>query len=189
MLFFNKNKYKKSSDLQLIDEYKRSGDKLIIGELFERYSPLVYGVCLKYLKNTAESKDALLHIFENLFSELLKYEILNFKNWLYKSTKNQCLMIIRQKIRTAEREKKYSSELINEQPDDEIHIWEEHIGFISIAMDDLKEEQKLCIDLFYLKSKSYKEIADETNFSLDQVKSYIQNGKRNLKIILENKEI
>jgi RNA polymerase sigma-70 factor (ECF subfamily) len=55
------------------------------------------------------------------------------------------------------------------------------------AIQELSEEQKLCVNLFYLQKKSYQQITDRTGFTLMQVKSYIQNGKRNLKIILEKK--
>jgi len=52
------------------------------------------------------------------------------------------------------------------------------------AISNLNTEQRLCINLFYLKEKCYEEISMQTGYSLKQVKSYIQNGKRNLKIYL-----
>lgn len=55
------------------------------------------------------------------------------------------------------------------------------------AMQHLKKEQKTCIRMFYLQRKSYQSIAEETGFNLLQVKSYIQNGKRNLRLLLEKK--
>jgi len=54
------------------------------------------------------------------------------------------------------------------------------------AMTSLNREQGLCVTLFYLEEKSYKEVVEITGFSSNQVKSYIQNGKRNLKLYLES---
>jgi len=51
----------------------------------------------------------------------------------------------------------------------------------------LGKEQKLCVILFYLEKRSYQEIATSTQFTQMQVKSHIQNGKRNLKLLMEKK--
>ncbi|MBI5219510.1 MAG: sigma-70 family RNA polymerase sigma factor [Bacteroidia bacterium] len=188
MQFLYKKRLGNYSDQQLISWYKESGDKKYIGEIFERYSPLVYGVCLKYLQNTPESKDTVLLIFENLIEELKVYEINNFKTWLYSVTKNRCLMILRKNQKTMEREKKYNAEFPEIANDDDFIIREEQLCLLESALTGLKDEQRVCIELFYLKGMSYHEISGNTGYSFEQVKSYIQNGKRNLKIILEKNE-
>jgi RNA polymerase sigma factor (sigma-70 family) len=53
------------------------------------------------------------------------------------------------------------------------------------CIDQLKDEQKECIKLFYLEEKCYQEIAESTSYELKKVKSYIQNGKRNLRICMD----
>ena len=58
---------------------------------------------------------------------------------------------------------------------------------MATSLEELNPEQKQCLILFYLEKKSYQEISENTGFSLMQVKSYIQNGKRNLKILLDKK--
>ena len=185
-------KYNQYSDLELIAEYKNTENKLFIGILYKRYSHLVLGLSLKYLKNEDEAKDAVMQIFEKLFADLLKHQIEFFKSWLYTYSKNFCLMI----IRTRQSKLKKEIELENNadlfmETESGLHLNkadEKEKQFVALenAINDLKDEQKKCIDLFYLKEKSYVEIAEITGFTINEVKSYIQNGKRNLKIKLEN---
>jgi RNA polymerase sigma-70 factor (ECF subfamily) len=190
-LIYNE-KYNQYSDLELIAEYKNTENKLFIGVLYKRYSHLVLGLSLKYLKNEDEAKDAVMQIFEKLFKDLLKHQIEFFKSWLYTYSKNFCLMI----IRTRQSKLKKEIELENNadlfmETESGLHLnkaEEKEKQFVALenAINDLKDEQKKCIDLFYLKEKSYVEIAEITGFTINEVKSYIQNGKRNLKIKLEN---
>ena len=185
-------KYNQYSDLELIAEYKNTENKLFVGILYKRYSHLVLGLSIKYLKNEDEAKDAVMQIFEKLFKDLLKHQIEFFKSWLYTYSKNFCLMI----IRTRQSKLKKEIELENNadlfmETESGLHLnkaEEKEKQFVALenAINDLKDEQKKCIDLFYLKEKSYVEIAEITGFSINEVKSYIQNGKRNLKIKLEN---
>lgn len=185
-------KYNQYSDLELIAEYKNTENKLFVGILYKRYSHLVLGLSLKYLKNEDEAKDAVMQIFEKLFKDLLKHQIEFFKSWLYTYSKNFCLMI----IRTRQSKLKKEIELENNadlfmETETGLHLnkaEEKEKQFVALekAIDELSTEQKKCVDLFYLKEKSYVEIAEITGFSLNEVKSYIQNGKRNLKIKLEN---
>ena len=186
------DKYNQYSDLELIAEYKFTKNKLFVGILYKRYSHLVLGLSLKYLKNEDEAKDAVMQIFEKLFADLLKHQIEFFKSWLYTYSKNFCLMI----IRTRKSKFKKEIELENNadlfmETESGLHLNkadEKEKQFIALenAINELKDEQKKCIDLFYLKEKSYIEIAEITGFTINEVKSYIQNGKRNLKIKLEN---
>jgi RNA polymerase sigma-70 factor (ECF subfamily) len=190
-LIYNE-KYNQYSDLELIAEYKNTENKLFIGILYKRYSHLVLGLSLKYLKNEDEAKDAVMQIFEKLFKDLLKHQVEFFKSWLYTYSKNFCLMI----IRTRQSKLKKEIELENNadlfmETESGLHLnkaEEKEKQFVALenAINDLKDEQKKCIDLFYLKEKSYVEIAEITGFTINEVKSYIQNGKRNLKIKLEN---
>lgn len=176
------------SDLELIGQYKSDLDQRIIAELFKRYTHLVFGLCLKYLKNEEDSKDALLEIFEKLITDLPRHEITNFKSWLYSVSKNHCLMILRKvkrEILKEDVEKNNSSTILMENEDD---VHQEFDGIspekLRQSIEKLKEEQRICIELFYLDEKSYKEIADTTGYEVVKVKSYIQNGKRNLKMML-----
>jgi len=180
----------KKSDSELLNQYIQSGNLEILGELYNRYIYLVYGVCLKYLNNREESKDAVNRIFENLISEIPKFDIKNFRSWLYVVTKNFCLMEIRNRKTEKRRFEKYSSDYFMESTDishpiDEVTDNSILHKNLKTCIDRLKEEQKACIQLFYFKEKCYQEISDELNLDLKKVKSYIQNGKRNLKICLE----
>lgn len=178
------------SDSELLSSYLQSGDLEILGTLYNRYIHLVYGVCLKYLSDREESKDAVNKIFENLITEIPKFEIQNFRGWLYVVTKNYCLMEIRKKKTEKNRFEKYSQDIFMEStgishPIDEVSDGNGLHHNLKLCINKLKEEQRTCIQLFYFEEKCYQEIADELNIDLNKVKSYIQNGKRNLKICLE----
>jgi RNA polymerase sigma-70 factor (ECF subfamily) len=181
-----------SDDTSLIETYRRTGDKEVIGILFERYAALVFGVCMKYLKNEDDCKDAVLQIFEKLMTDLKKYEISKFSSWLHSVAKNYCLMQLRNKEalfhRTAAlKEQEQFMESVREEHLEEAKINEFYLSNLEEAISSLNEEQKVCIELFYLREESYQDIADLTGYNLNQVKSYIQNGKRNLRIYLLKK--
>lgn len=191
MLFSRSNKVNKLADDELIAKYREQGDREVISELFKRYSHLVYGVCLKYLRDEDDSKDAVINIFEKMMEDLKKHEIRYFKSWLYMVVKNHCLM----KLRTKQVEVTKDLEFIREDGATMEVVSEDHkravdkensLIRLEQAIDKLKPNQKRCIELFYLREMCYNEVADKTGFTLKQVKSYIQNGKRNLKIILSD---
>ena len=175
------------ADEDIILAFKATADNKCIETLFTRYTHLVFGVCMKYLRNEDDAKDAVMEIFEDLTDLLLRHEIKNFKSWLYAVSRNFCLM--RQRKRSAEDKHKTGmiknhEEAIVEFPEPEHLIQEEEQNFnhLKEALSQLNEEQKKCIELMYLNDKSYKEISDITGYQLNEVKSHIQNGKRNLKI-------
>jgi len=190
--FRSNNNIKSFSDAELLIAYKESNDNNYIGELFERYTHLVFGVCMKYLRNEEDSKDAVMQIFENLIEKLKSQDISNFKSWIYSVAKNHCLMKLR-KEKTINKEKdlflnNLKAEIMESV--DVVHQYEkdglnEKIPRLNKAIEFLNKEQRNCIDLLYLQDKSYKEVSQITGYSMKQVKSYIQNGKRNLKNYLE----
>ncbi|MFN8116711.1 MAG: sigma-70 family RNA polymerase sigma factor [Bacteroidia bacterium] len=184
-------KYKHFSDNELITEYKITKNNVLVGILYKRYSHLVLGLSLKYLKDEDEAKDAVMQIFEKLLSDLLKFNIEYFKSWLYSFSKNHCLMIIRTKQSKLKKEIDLQvhadSFMETESSSHPNTVIEKEIQYTKLekAIEELNEDQRKCIKLFYLKERSYNEIADETGYTLNEVKSFIQNGKRNLKIKLE----
>lgn len=171
---------------QLLAGYRRTGDLEILGKLYQNYMPLVYGLCLKYLKDEEQSKDAVMHIFEQLIDKLRVHEVANFKSWLYTLSRNYCLMQIRasgkQEIVPLEDNFMEKDALVHLDIDD---TRERKLTVMEECMEKLPEEQKETVRLFYLEQKCYKEVADTTGYELNKVKSYIQNGKRNLKICIE----
>ncbi|HNW50273.1 MAG TPA: sigma-70 family RNA polymerase sigma factor [Prolixibacteraceae bacterium] len=178
-------------DLLQIREFRRTGDMEILGKIYYKYIHLVYGVCYKYLRNRAAAQDAVMQIFEKLTVEAIRQEIGHFKNWLYVVSKNYCLMELRkqniedERFRNwAEEEKKIMESGIEMHPlDEEVRMTEA----LQNCINKLKMEQKDCIDMFYFKKKSYRDIATILRSEEKDVKSNIQNGKRNLKICLERK--
>ena len=190
MAFFRKENIKNLQDEELISRFTSSGDIDLIGELISRYTHLVDGVCLKYLENREDAKDAVMEIFEKLVAEISRHDIRKFSSWLYVISKNYCLM----QIRTEKAEGKHKTRWLNNEQvfmenDAFLHPIDETKTDIDIALknciEKLKNEQKYCIELFYFKNKCYQEIAGELKTDEKKVKSYLQNAKRNLKICLD----
>src|SRR6202012_827914 len=185
MSFFSKpvNTDNTNDEVQL-NNYRKNGDIAVLGALFENYVPLIFGVCLKYLKDEDVAKDAVMGIFEELIIKVKQHEIKQFRSWVYVLSRNYCLM----QLRSDKKTEVVSLDEVMEFPPflhPEDNNKEEALKALERCMEKLTEGQKQSIDLFYLKEKCYKEIADTTGFSLNDVKSYIQNGKRNLKICLD----
>ena len=177
------------TDQEILENYYTRHDNEWLGVLLERYTLLLLGVCMKYLKNEEEAKDSVQQIYLKVIQELQKYKVEYFKSWLYMVAKNHCLMKLR------DRQKKIPAELTDKlmaKPGEETD-WQalsqtDHaLDLMEESLDELNPEQKQCVTLFYLQKKSYQEISDETGFSMLQVKSFIQNGKRNLKLMIEKK--
>jgi RNA polymerase sigma factor (sigma-70 family) len=179
------------SDDELIQRFK-SGEQNALGVLFTRYTSLVLGACLKYLKDRDEAKDAVMQVFEKLNQTLQQYEVTNFKSWLYVSARNHCLMQIRARKASLRqgfgRQEEITPNLM--ESNYLLHLesepeMEENLSKLEKCIAELGIEQQRCVRLFYLQEKCYKEVVDDTGFDMNQVKSYIQNGKRNLKLCME----
>ncbi len=188
-MFFRKQHIKlEFSDLELIDRYKNSGYTGYAGELFQRYSHLVLGVCMKYLKNEEESRDAVMNIFEKLLLDLKKHKIDSFRPWIHVVARNYCLMYLRANkkidLKFEDTESEFMEIAYHMHPVEERDS-EESFSKLDGCLEKLAEEQKKCVHLFYIDEKCYKEVAAITGYEMNKVKSYIQNGKRNLKNCME----
>jgi RNA polymerase sigma-70 factor (ECF subfamily) len=183
-LFNNSKKSNPAEDDALLKSYRESGDMAVLAELFKRYSSMVYYVCLRYLQDSDASKDAVMQVFEQLIDKINKHDIKQFSSWLYVLSRNYCLM----QLRAAKKMPTSSIDEFMELPDalhqDADHK-EKQLTTLERCMEKLPETQKQSVDLFFMKEKCYKEITELTGYSLNDVKSYIQNGKRNLKICVE----
>jgi RNA polymerase sigma-70 factor (ECF subfamily) len=191
MWLFKKQAYQ--SDEEIIKAYKETGSTALIGELFEKDVKTVYGACLFFFKDKAEAQDAVMQIFEKLILELKRKEVVNFRGWLSFVVRNHCINIIRaNKTRFSYREGQHGFEFEAEHEEEENYLAgtsnEDLLDQLPTFLNKLKAQQKECIELFFLQNKSYQEISEMKGYSLNEVKSYIQNGKRNLKqIILDHK--
>lgn len=175
-----------SGEAEMLNKYRHEGNLEVLGKLYQPYMPLIYGLCLKYLKNEDQSKDAVMQIFEQLIAKLRVHEVSNFKSWLYTLARNYCLMNLRSSTRHEfVNIEDYGVETAPFLHQDISEVKEAQLNSMERCMEKLPEEQRLTIDLFYLQQKCYKEVSDATGFDLNRVKSYIQNGKRNLKICME----
>ncbi|WP_439184016.1 RNA polymerase sigma factor [Carboxylicivirga taeanensis] len=186
-------KNKEKSDEELLSDFQQSGDIDSLGLLFERYMHLVYGVCLKYLKNREDAQDAVIEIYEKLGKELLSKDVTNFKPWLYVVTKNHCLMHLRSQQTKLRKQKDFEkSELTFMESDVFMHPngsdWEpeEMDQRLQACLNKLRAHQRACIELFYFEELCYQQISDNLKIDIKKVKSYIQNGKRNLKLCIES---
>lgn len=184
------HKYNTWSDNELIKRYAETGDTALIGVLYNRYGHLVLGLCIKYLKNKDEARDAVIQLFSDLITDLKKHRVTFFKSWLYVYSKNYCLMALRKRQVTLKKElelKENTHLFVDSDNPDHLKEKEAQIVLMEQAIEELNEEQKICIRLFYLNNKSYNEIVAITGYSPNDVKSFIQNGKRNLKIKMEQR--
>ena len=173
-------------DNDLLQNFYRDHDNEWLGILLPRYTLLLLGVCMKYLKNEHEAKDSVQQIFLKVINELHKYKVEHFKSWIYMIAKNHCLMQLRAKGKiTSELNEKLAA--IEDEQTEKNSLLEKDalLNKMSEAMMQLSPEQKECVSLFYLQKKTYAEITAITGFTMLQVKSYIQNGKRNLRQMLE----
>jgi RNA polymerase sigma-70 factor (ECF subfamily) len=188
LLYMNRrDKHADYSDQELLDNFYKDGNTEWLGILLPRYTLLLLGVCMKYLKNEEEAKDCVQQVFLKAITELGKYRVEYFKAWIYMVAKNHCLMRIRDKqgkraIEITENHVASADDFL----EGNIHLEKDVLlTRMAAALEELNKEQKQCIILFYLEKRSYHEIAEITGYTLMQVKSYIQNGKRNMKIMLE----
>lgn len=182
----NTSKINEQDDLSLIAAYQKSGDLEVLGTLYNKYMHLVFGVCFNYFKDEEQSKDAVMQIFEELVTKLKIHQVQNFKSWLHVLSRNHCLMALRKSAKnpTVAMEDNFveNGEFVHLDIDD---TKETQLTIMEKCMETLTEEQRKSVDLFYLQEKCYKEVADITGYDMLKVKSYIQNGKRNLKICIE----
>ena len=188
MAFLKKISHSTLTDKELVALYKQSDDMAVLGELYQRYMELVYGVCLKYFKEPETAKDSVIQIFEELVVKLKKHEVDNFKGWLHQVAKNHCLM----QLRTPKNLKivEFKSEFV--QNDENVHLngvleKEENFQKLEYCLATLTSEQQQAIRLFYLEGKCYNEIVEITGQDWNYVRSCIQNGRRNLKICMETR--
>ena len=173
------------TDQEILKHFYADRNNEWLGVLLERYTILLYGVSMKYLKNPEEARDAVQQIFLKAITELHKYQVSYFGSWLYMIAKNHCLMQLRNRRHgiAVDLVKEPMSEINDPDPLQDETLLKD----LEESLQHLNPEQKTCISKFYLEKKSYQAIASETGFDLSQVKSYIQNGKRNLRILLEKK--
>jgi RNA polymerase sigma factor (sigma-70 family) len=178
------------SDKELVSAYKEGGNVEHLSILYQRYMDLVFGVCLKYFKDAERSKDAVMDIYEELNTKLRQHEVDNFKGWLHVLARNYCLMQLRspRNMRTTEFNPAFMQSEQNTHLNGEVIEKEENFRKLAQCLEVLPEEQKQSVTLFYLENKCYNEIAVITGFEWNKVRSHIQNGKRNLKICMDQKK-
>ena len=178
-----------ASDEELVSQFKATGDLSVLGALYQRYMDLVYGVCLKYLRIPENAQDSTIAIFEELVVKLKKHEVEHFRAWLYSLAKNHCLMRIRSEKKSVT--VAFDVELM--QSEENLHLngeldREENFRKLDHCMEKLDPDQKTVIELFYLQGKCYKEVSEITGMEWNKVRSFIQNGRRNLKICMDNQK-
>ncbi|MDB5196695.1 MAG: sigma-70 family polymerase sigma factor [Flaviaesturariibacter sp.] len=183
--FVKNNRYAHITDTELLERYKADGNSEWLGHLLERYTLLLLGVCMKYLKDETEARDAVQQIFLKVLTEVSKYQIDYFKSWIYMVAKNHCLM----KLRSGKKTQDIEGQRIAAPEDgkEELLQDERTYNLLEESIEELTPEQKTCVTLFYLQKKSYQQISAQTGYDGMKVKSYIQNGKRNLRMLLEKK--
>lgn len=183
-----KEPYHHITDQELLDRWYSDRNNEWLGTLLQRYTLLLLGVCMKYIKEEEEARDCVQQIFVKVITELAKYRVDYFKSWIYTIARNHCLMKLRDRHGRAAELSETMLAAWDDDPGATIHQKKEQLlQWMGESLEELGKEQKLCVILFYLDKRSYQEIASSTGFTLMQVKSYIQNGKRNLRLLMEKK--
>ncbi len=190
MLDFDTGTDYSTDDDKLLAEFIESGDAAYFGELYSRYMPLVYGLCLKYLGNVSDAEDAVMEIFEELVPKIRDYRIRNFRTWLWSVARNHCLQRLRRQKRTVRVD--FDDRVVESAP--LLHLLSEGedeaaLAALARCMEKLPEHQKEAVTMFFMEKRSYADIADTTLGEVKGVKSYIQNGKRNLRLCLERQGV
>lgn len=189
--FLTRKKYSSLSDEDLILLYKKEKSNLIMDNIYKRYGNLLLAIAIKYIRNREEAQDIVMNLFEKLGDKIAKHDIQNFKSWLHTTLKNECLMHLRKtkKINSTTTIENLEN-IVSELDSEEFYQTKEKVfNELESSLSELKNEQRKSVELFYLENKSYVEIAEILNISLNNVKSAIQNGKRMLKLKMENKGV
>jgi RNA polymerase sigma factor (sigma-70 family) len=187
--FFKRKNYHRLSDVELLELYREESDTEALGVLYEKHLTLVFATCQRYLESEAAAQDAVLDIYEQLTEKVKLHDIQNFESWLFILAKNHCLMALRKQKTTTVMPLDDYNHIADEHISEEEHQAKElEVVSLQECINRLPEEQKTAITLFYLQEKSYKEVADEMNEDVNKVRSYIQNGRRNLKICMNERE-
>lgn len=184
--------YQHYSDQQLLDQFRAHHNKECLGILLQRYTLLLLGVCMKYLKNEEEAKDAVQHVFAKAIVELEKYPVDHFKSWIYTVARNHCFMKLRNHQHPLPEEAidENGAGLQDDQFSETLQKFmekEKMLDLLEQSLGMLQPNQRDCVSLFYLEKLSYRQISEKTGFSLLQIKSFIQNGKRNIRLVIEQK--
>jgi RNA polymerase sigma factor (sigma-70 family) len=184
--FFRPNAPQHKSDEELLAEYVGGDSPQALGQLYERYMPMVYGVCLKILKDAGKAEDAVMAIYEELPRKAREHQVESFRGWLYVLARNHCLMEWR-KAQRRPTDHYAPEDMARHDAVEAAFEYELPQGASSLerCLAALVEQQRQCVTWFYYEDKSYKEIADLLAEELGKVRSHIQNGRRNLRICLE----
>ena len=187
--FVIKGRYHHITDQELLDRFYEDHNNEWLGILLQRYTLLLFGVCIKYLKNEEEAKDTVQQIFLKSITELQKYKVSFFKSWIYMVTKNHCLMKLRDRNArlSVSIDEQHIAAPVEDNDKKTLLEKDRILESMEKALQELNKEQKQCVTLFYLEKRSYLEITQATGYNMMQVKSHIQNGKRNLKLLLDKK--
>ncbi len=184
-------RYSAMEDEELLQSFRKSAERAIIDEFFNRYAHLLYPLAYKYLKDSDSARDLVLEVFSGLAEKLERFDVQNFKSWLCTVTRNQCLMRLRKESHeiVTDQVEVFQAFSMEKQEDMHQEYEEEQVALRLVGLlTELKNDQKVCLEMMYLQQMSYQQISDATGFSMKQVKSYIQNGKRNLRNLFEERK-
>jgi RNA polymerase sigma-70 factor (ECF subfamily) len=178
-----------TDEAALLRQYRQTGDLAVLGRVYEPYLELVFAVCYQHLRDEDEAKDTTMQVFEKLVTELRRHEVTNFRSWLHSVARNECLMLLRRRRTAPETRDDFDEDRVESaalaHPGNEEFSLENHLAHLDGCLETLVESQRTTVRLFFYEEKSYREISDLTGFGLNDVKSFLQNGKRNLKKCLE----
>ena len=154
-----------------------------MSDFFVLYREDVLGLCYYYTRDVELSKDLTMDTFETYLKRGKKGPVINdIKSYLLGIARNLCMAHFKKSKRTQSIEESVLQFM--EYEDENAPNGEEVIDRLMMSMCKLTTDQRRCVELFFIKGCSYNQISKKLNFSYNEVKSFIQNGKRNLKKLM-----
>lgn len=183
-MFLRRKASRVRTDEELV-QLLREGHRSALGDLWDRYAELLYGVGMKYLKDTEQSKDEVVELFAGLPTLVSKHAIERFRPWLHTVMRNRCLHVLRKQHPGRE----LPEELMEaDKSDEERLLHEATLSQLERAIAQLNDDQQRCVRSFHLEGLSYQQVADRTGFTVERVRSHLQNGRRNLRLLLQRQQ-
>ncbi len=166
------------TDFELLDRFRRHGDRAAFERIVARHRPWLHRVCARLLRSDEAARDATQDVFARVLNRLDTFRGDNFPGWLKAIAVNCCLNTIDRDKRWAPLEAAGEAPAADLGPELQLLRLEEGVRARHLIAR-LPERQKIVFCLKYIDDCSYQEIERLTGFSNKEVKSFLQNARRN----------
>lgn len=173
-------------EIYIINRIK-SGDKEAFSLVVDRYSDMVYTLCLRMLGVEADAADAAQEVFVKVYRSMAGFqEKSKFSTWIYRIAYNHCISVIRKKVKIID--------MVDELPDVEVNNQdvsglelissEERKRYLNMAIEALAETDAVVITLFYYDELSLEEIAEVTGLTNANIRIKLHRSRKKMYMVL-----